>query len=41
MKTLLVLTHSAGFKHGYLPTAEQVLTTLGEQSGLFRAEVGM
>ncbi len=39
MKTLLVLTHSAGFKHGYLPTAEERLTTLGEQSGLFRAEV--
>ena len=35
MKKLLMLTHSAGFKHGYLPTASEVVKSLGEKSGLF------
>jgi type 1 glutamine amidotransferase len=34
-KKLLMITHSAGFKHKYLPTAKEVVESLGEQSGLF------
>ena len=35
MKKLLMLTHSAGFKHDYLPTASEVVKALGQKSGLF------
>ncbi|MCD6443397.1 ThuA domain-containing protein [Candidatus Bathyarchaeota archaeon] len=35
MSRLLVLTHSAGFRHNYLTTAVEVLTRMGERSGLF------
>ncbi|MCS7113228.1 MAG: ThuA domain-containing protein [Nitrososphaerota archaeon] len=36
MKPLvLVFTHSAGFRHSYLSTAVEVLTKLGERTGLF------
>ena len=35
MKKLLMLTHSAGFKHDYLPTAREVIESLGKRSGLF------
>jgi len=35
LKRLLMVTHSAGFKHDYLPTAKRVVTSLGEKSGLF------
>ncbi|MBO3769028.1 MAG: ThuA domain-containing protein [Candidatus Brockarchaeota archaeon] len=34
MKRLLVLTHSAGFKHDYLPLAVETLEELGEENGL-------
>jgi hypothetical protein len=37
MKNLLVLTHSAGYRHDYLPTAAETIKHLGEQSGLFKA----
>jgi type 1 glutamine amidotransferase len=30
-----MITHSAGFKHDYLPTAQKVVKSLGEQSGFF------
>jgi len=33
--TVLVLTHSAGFRHSYIPTAVEVLTKLGERTGFF------
>lgn len=36
MGRLLVLTHSAGFRHSYLTTAVEVLTRLGEGTGLFK-----
>ncbi|RLE77413.1 MAG: ThuA domain-containing protein [Thermoprotei archaeon] len=32
---VLVLTHSAGFRHSYIPTAVEVLTKLGERTGRF------
>jgi len=32
---VLVFTHSAGFRHSYIPTAIEVLTKLGERTGLF------
>ncbi|RLF18235.1 MAG: ThuA domain-containing protein [Thermoprotei archaeon] len=35
MDRLFVLTHSAGFRHSYLSTAIEVLTRLGERTGLF------
>jgi len=35
MKKLLMITHSAGFKHDYLPTASKTVGSLGEKSGLF------
>ena len=35
-KKLLMITHSAGFKHDYLPTAKKVITELGEKSGMFK-----
>jgi type 1 glutamine amidotransferase len=30
-----MITHSAGFKHEYLPTAKEVVESLGERSGSF------
>ncbi len=35
MSRILVLTHSAGFRHSYIPTAVEVLTRLGERTGSF------
>lgn len=35
MKNLLMVTHSAGFKHDYLPIAEEVVRKLGLESGTF------
>ncbi len=32
---ILYLTHSAGFKHEVLPLSKQIMTDLGERSGLF------
>lgn len=32
---ILVLTHSAGFRHSYLSTAVEILTRMGERTGLF------
>ena len=32
-RRLLVLTHSAGFKHDYLPVAVKTLKELGEPNG--------
>lgn len=34
-KRLLMITHSAGFRHDYLPTAINVVGRLGAESGLF------
>jgi len=36
-KRLLILTHSAGFRHSYIPTAVEALTKLGERNGRFEA----
>jgi len=38
IKKILVLTHSAGFRHDYLPTAQQTIKGIGEASGIFEAE---
>jgi uncharacterized protein len=35
---LLVVTHTAGFRHDSIPTAESVLRDIGTQSGLYQAE---
>jgi len=35
-KKLLMLTHSAGFKHDYLPTARGTVRELGDKSGKFQ-----
>ena len=35
LSRLFVLTYAAGFRHSYIPTAVEVLTRLGERSGLF------
>lgn len=35
MKRLLMITHSAGFKHDYLPVARMVIEDLGMESGMF------
>ncbi len=35
MKKIIFLTHSAGFRHDYLPIAAEVLKKIGEKSGLF------
>lgn len=35
MNKVLVLSHSAGFKHNYIPEAVKVIKLLGKQSGLF------
>lgn len=37
MKKVLVFTHSAGFRHSYIPTAVEVLVKLGERSREFEA----
>jgi type 1 glutamine amidotransferase len=37
MKKLLMLTHSAGFKHDYLPNAEETVIEIGKKSGKFEA----
>lgn len=37
MKKVLMLTHSAGFKHDYLPLAEEVIKQIGKESGNFEA----
>ncbi len=37
MKKILMLTHSAGFKHDYLPVASEVVKELGKESGAFEA----
>jgi len=39
MRKLLMLTHSAGFRHDYLPTAAEVVQKLGRESGEFEAIV--
>jgi len=39
MRNLLTVTHSAGFKHNYLPTAEKVVKHLGLKSGIFKVTV--
>jgi hypothetical protein len=36
---ILYLTHSAGFKHDVLPTSEQIMRELGQNSGAFEATV--
>jgi len=35
MKKVLMVTHSSGFKHDYLPKATEVITALGKKSGQF------
>jgi len=35
MKKVLMVTHSAGFKHDYLPKATEVIIALGKKSGQF------
>jgi len=35
LKKVLFVTHSAGFKHDYLPKATEVITMLGKKSGIF------
>lgn len=35
---LLVVTHTAGFRHDSIPAAEAALRAIGEESGLFTAE---
>jgi type 1 glutamine amidotransferase len=35
VKKILSVTHSAGFKHDYLPKATEVITMLGKRSGQF------
>lgn len=37
-KRLLVVTHTAGFRHDSIPRAEQVLKELGEYSGVYTAD---
>ena len=37
-KRVLVVTHTAGFRHGSIPTAQQVLREMGEKSGLWTTE---
>jgi len=37
VRKVLVFTHSAGFRHSYIPTAVEVLVKLGERSGKFEA----
>jgi type 1 glutamine amidotransferase len=37
-KRLLVVTHTAGFRHGSIPVAEATLRDLGTSSGLYQAE---
>jgi type 1 glutamine amidotransferase len=37
-KRLLVVTHTAGFRHDSIPTAESTLQQIGSSSGLFEVE---
>lgn len=37
-KTLLVVTHTTGFRHSSIPTAEKVLAELGEKSGVYTVQ---
>lgn len=37
-KRILVVTHTAGFRHDSIPTAEKVLEELGRKTGLWTAE---
>src|SRR5437868_12936125 len=37
-KHLLVVTATQGFRHSSIPTAENVLATLGERTGLFTVD---
>lgn len=37
-KRLLVVTHTAGFRHGSIPVARETLKELGERSGLWEVE---
>jgi type 1 glutamine amidotransferase len=39
MKKVLMVTHSAGFKHDYLPVASEVIKKLGEESKKFSVDV--
>jgi len=36
VRKLLMLTHSAGFKHDYLPTARETVREIGDSSGMFQ-----
>jgi type 1 glutamine amidotransferase len=38
MARVLVVTHTAGFRHASIPTAERTLQTLGQSSGAFAVE---
>jgi type 1 glutamine amidotransferase len=37
-KKILVVTHTAGFRHDSIPTAKEVMKQLADQSGLFSVE---
>jgi Trehalose utilisation. len=37
-KKLLIVSHTTGFRHSSIPTAEKVLTELGEKSGDYTVE---
>jgi type 1 glutamine amidotransferase len=37
-KKLLVVTHTTGFRHDSIPTAEKVLADIGEKSGVYTVE---
>jgi uncharacterized protein len=37
-KKLLVVTHTTGFRHSSIPTAEKTLAEIGERSGLYTVE---
>jgi type 1 glutamine amidotransferase len=39
MKKVLMVMHSAGFKHDYLPKAIEIITELGKKSGQFEVTV--
>jgi type 1 glutamine amidotransferase len=36
---VLVVTHTAGFRHTSIPVAEAVITQIGERTGLYRTEL--
>jgi len=37
VRRIVVFTHSAGFRHSYIPAAVEVIVKLGERSGAFEA----